>query len=226
MRRFLSCALLLALAAGAPLAAQQRPPLESRLDAQTLAALRPMLEAARREGLPVRALEDKALEGAAKRVPPPRILAAVEQLAIELREVRTVLREAAPNAALADGEIVAAAVARREGAPAAELAALRRSAPPNASLEIPFALLGELVVRGIPADEARRVIEHMLAAGVSQEQFVLIPDRVDAALRVGAPPGAALGSALAGLGIPPPPAPGPVPVPRPEAGRPPSPVEL
>ncbi len=211
---------LLVLAVAAPLAAQERPPLEARLDAQTLAALRPILEAARRQGLPVRALEDKALEGTAKRVPSPRIIAAVERLATELSEARSILRNAAPNTTLADGEIVAAAVARREGAPPAELVALRRNAPPNTSLEIPFGLMSELVHRGVPADEARRVIEHMLASGIPQKQFVLIPARVDAALRAGAPPGAALGSALAGLGIPPPPVPRPVPVPGLEAGSP------
>ncbi len=93
----------------------------------------------------------------------------------------------------------------RRGVAPEEITALRRTAPPDTPLEIPFAVLGELVQRGVPADQARGVIEHLLASRVPQERLVEIPQRVDVALRVGAPPVAALGSALQGLGIPAPP---------------------
>ncbi|HXF96061.1 MAG TPA: hypothetical protein VNI61_08145, partial [Gemmatimonadales bacterium] len=93
--------------AAAPLMGQGR--LEARLDPQTVSALRPLLDAARRDSVPVAALEDKALEGAAKRVPGDRIVAAVRQLDAELRAARAVLRAAAPRAPLPDAEVVAAA---------------------------------------------------------------------------------------------------------------------
>ncbi len=191
--------------------AQEGRSVESRLDQETVAALRPIFEAARRDSVPVRALEDKALEGAAKRVPSARIVAAVERLATELRETRSLLRAAATSTPLSEGEIIAAADVRSRGVAAEEIAALRHNAPPSTNLEIPFAVLGALVQRGVPADEARTVVEHLVTSGVSQEKIVEIPARVDAALRVGAPPVPALGSALAGLGIPAPPVTPPTP---------------
>jgi hypothetical protein len=57
-------------------------------------------------------------------------------------------------------------------------------------------VLGDLVQRGVPADEAEAALEQLLAAGVPPEQIAEIPTRVDVALRVGAPPLDALRSAL------------------------------
>lgn len=182
--------------ATAPVTAQSRPTLEGRLDPQTLAAVRTIIDSARRDSVPSQVLEDKALEGVAKRVPPPRIEAAVRQLATELREARALLRAAAPRAALADDEIVAAGDARRRGVPAAEVSALRSHVPPTAPLVVAFTVLGDLVQRGVPADQARQVIEQLIAAGVPAQQIVDIPARMDVGLRVGAPPLDALRSAL------------------------------
>lgn len=199
---------------------QDPPALESRLDSATVAELRPILESARRDSVPIGALENKALEGAAKRVPSMRIVAAVRALADELRETRAMLRAAAPSAVLTDGEIVAAVEVQRRGVPADHVSALRRSAPPSAALEIPLAVLGALVERGVPVEQARGVVEHLVLSGVEQDKLIELPSRLDAALRVGAPPVPALGSALAGLGIPSPPLQPPPPAPRrPDRGR-------
>ncbi len=195
MRRLLVAALLGPFAA-TTLVAQGRALLEQRLDAQMLAALRPILDSARGDSLPAQALEDKALEGAAKHVPAMRIVAAVRQLAAELRDVRELLRSAAPGAVLSDGETIAAADARHRGAPATELATLRRHAPSTTGLVVAFAVLGDLVQRGIPADQARGVIEQLLAAGVPASQIADVPSRMDVGLRLGAPPMDALRNAL------------------------------
>jgi hypothetical protein len=194
MRRFVLTVLLGCLAA-APLAAQGRPPLEQRLDPQTLAALRPILDSAGSDSVPVQALVDKALEGVAKHVPLVRIIAAVRQLAAELHDARTLLRSA-PGVAVSDGEIVAAADARRRGVPAKDVATLRSHAPPATSLVVAYTVLGDLVQRGVPADQARMVIEQLLAAGVPAQQIAEIPARMDVGLRVGAPPLDALRGAL------------------------------
>lgn len=199
MRRGLTL-LLTALLSG--VAAAQEPSLAARLGAETFAQLQPVLAAARRDSLPVRALENKALEGAAKGYPASRIVPAVQQLARELRSSRALLRAAQDEAPLSAGEIVAAAETRRQGVAANVLTTLRANAPTDRDLEIPFAVLGELVQRGVPADYARDVIAQLLDSNVPAEQFVELPRRVDVALRVGAPPVQALGSALAGLGIP------------------------
>jgi hypothetical protein len=189
-------AILLGHLATAPLAAQGRPALDQRLDAQMLAALRPILDSARTDSVPVQALEDKALEGVAKHVPPVRIVAAVRQLAGELRDARALLRTAAPGMAMSDGEIVAAADARRRGVPATDVSILRSHAPPTAGLVVAYTVLGDLVQRGVPADQARLVIEQLLAAGVPARQIAEIPARMDVGLRVGAPPLDALRGAL------------------------------
>jgi hypothetical protein len=193
------CLLLVAaighLAAG-PLAAQGREVLEQRLDPQSLAAVRAIIDSARRDSVPSQALEDKALEGVAKHVPPARIVAAVHQLASELRDARALLRAAAPGATLADGEIVAAADARRRGVPPGEMSALRGHVPPRANLVVALTVLGDLVQRGVPAVQAREVVEQLIETGVSAQQMADIPSRMDVGLRVGAPPLDALRSAL------------------------------
>ncbi|GBD33570.1 MAG: hypothetical protein KatS3mg081_0707 [Gemmatimonadales bacterium] len=204
------------LAAGllAAAASSQQDVLRQRLDPATYAALQPILEQASRDSLPLKAIEAKALEGQAKRRPGALIVAAVRQLAADLRAARLALREALPQRAISDGEIVAAAEAVRQGVPGEVITTVAREAQPGAPLEIPLALLGALVSRQVPVQEAANVIAHMLASGIPQERMVEIPQRVDVALRVGAPPVAALGTALQSLGIPVPPAP-------PARGRPP-----
>jgi hypothetical protein len=185
-------------------AAAQAP---AQRDAALREALRPVLADAQRDSVPIELLEAKAREGVAKRRPAPVIVAAVRQLAEELREARVALRAAAPAAVLAAGELRAAAEAARLGTPWADLRALRAAADPATNLEIPFAVLGALVERGVPAGDARAVIQEMLKAGVTQARMVEVPARIDVALRVGAGPIAALNSALQGLGIPVPPLP-------------------
>lgn len=192
--------LLLAVLAGpvaaATLMAQERPPLEARLDPPTLVAVRAIIDSARADSVPTRALEDKALEGAAKRVPAPRIVAAVRQLAVDLKEARALLRAASPRAPLAEEEIVAAAQARARGVPAGEVQALRNHVPPATPLVVAFTVLGDLVQRGVAADQALDVIEQLIGAGVPAQQIGEIPVRMDVGLRVGAPPLDALRSAL------------------------------
>jgi hypothetical protein len=198
------------------LAAQGSPSLARSLDSQTLAALRPILDSARRDSVPVRPLEDKALEGVAKHVAPLRILAAVRQLRTELKDARTLLHSAAPAVVVSEEEIVAAADAQRRGVPAPELATLRRHAPPTADLIVAYTLLGDLVQRGVPSDQARVVIEQLLAAGVPPAHMAEIPARMDVGLRVGAAPLDALRNAL--------PTPLRPPQPLPPTGTPPRPV--
>jgi hypothetical protein len=188
-----------------PLLRAQGQSLDSRLDPAIVQALTPVLAAARRDSVPIRALEAKALEGAAKRRPTAAIVAAVQRLSDEFRAARAALRRGAPSGSIADGEIVAAADAMRRGVPADDIATLRRNVPPTAVLEIPLAVLGDLVQRGVPVDHARGVMEEVVRTNVPLDRVVEIPVRIDVALRVGAPPIVALSSALQGLGIPIPP---------------------
>jgi hypothetical protein len=180
----------------AMLAAQGHAVLEQRLDPQALAAVRAIIDSARRDSVPTQALEDKALEGVAKHIPPDRIVAAVRQFGVELRGARALLRAAAPGATLADGEFIAAADAQHRGVPPVDLSSLRGHVSSRASLVVAFTVLGDLVQRGVPAGQARDVVEQLIAAGVSPQQLADVPARMDVGLRVGAPPLDALRSAL------------------------------
>ena len=81
----------------------QDPDFASRLDAPTLAAVRPILNAAARDSLPMQALQSKILEGLAKNVPSGQIGQVVAGLAESAcrqhapRIRRTALRSSLPR---------------------------------------------------------------------------------------------------------------------------------
>lgn len=182
--------------------AQDSTMVRSRLGPEAYAALRPALDAARRDSVPLAPLEGKALEGVAKQRSTGEIVGAVRRLTAQLARARALLRAGAPQAALPNGDVAAGADALLGGIPPVDITALRRHVPTSVRLEVPLAVLTQLVQRGVPADQARAAVERLLAAGVSQARMVQVPGLVDVALRVGAAPAAALGSALRGLGIP------------------------
>jgi hypothetical protein len=196
MRSLLGVAFL-AVTAGTA-GAQGLNPLASRLDAVTLQALAPTLEAARRDSLPVRALEAKALEGSAKQVAGPRIVSAVEHMADDLREARLLVK--APGEAPSDEMVIAASDARRRGVPANEVATLAHTLAPDGPLLMAMAVLGDLVQRGVPAGRALAAVTTLLEGGATVDALSDLPARMDVALRVGASPLDALGSATRGRG--------------------------
>ena len=197
--------LLVAFLVLAAPAAAQGPGLASRVDAATLRAVQPALDAAARDSLPTAALESKVLEGVAKRVRPELIGTVVRDLAEEFRAARAMLRDGLPGRPIVDGEVVAAALAARQGVAPEVLRALLASNPGEGSMEIPVTVLTELVRRGVPVDEASSVMAHVVRSAVPMQIAAQIPGRVDGAVGAGSPPGAALGQALRTLNIPAPP---------------------
>ena len=197
--------LLVALLLLAGPVAAQGTGLASRVDAATLRAVQPVLEGAARDSLPVAALESKVLEGVAKRVRPDLIGTVVRDLAAEFRAARAMLREGLPGRPIADGEVVAAALAARQGIAPEVLRALWASSPREGSMEIPVTVLTELVRRGVPVDEASMVMAHVVRTAVPMQIAAQIPGKVDGAVGAGSPPGAALSAALRTLNIPAPP---------------------
>lgn len=189
--------------------AQGQPALTERVDAATRTAVQPILEAAARDSLPVGALESKILEGVAKGRPTQQIADVVADLAEELRAVRSELRRSLPTAPISDGEVVAAALATRQGVGPDVVRALWEAKPDGESLEIPLTVLGDLVRRGVPVQDASDVMAYVVRASVPLQIAAQIPGRVDGALVSGAAPSAALGSALRTLDIPTPPGRGP-----------------
>lgn len=202
--RFTRLAVLtIGLGIAGPVAAQD-PQFLSRLDDETAGIVAPILEAASRDSLPVRALESKVLEGVVKNVPPGRIGQAVAQLATELRGARAGLRERLPAATFTDGEVVAAARAVRQGVSVDWLDDLWGARPDDRPLDVPVTVLSELVRRGIPVEEAADLMSHVVRTGVPLHLAAQIPGKVDVALGTAGSPVDALTQALRVLDIPPP----------------------
>lgn len=198
--------LALGVLAGVEPALAQDADLLSRIDAETAEAVTPILEAAQRDSLPMGALESKVLEGVAKRVPAARIGQAVAQLAGELRTVRGELRQRLPAVAFSDAELVAAARAVRQGATPDALDDLWAARTDSGPMEIPVTVLGELVRRGVPVDDAAELMGHVIRTDVPLHLAAQIPGEFDGALGRAETPVDALAEALRALNIPNPPA--------------------
>jgi hypothetical protein len=162
-------ALVLAAAAipGArPLAAQERTAFEERLAAalppDVAARILDRIVAARAADLPARALEHRALELAAKGVPPARVEEGVARHAERLGAARAALVRAGRTAP-DDSETEAAELAIRGGADGAAVSALAKSAPSGQSLAVPLFVLAGLMDRGLPSDQAIARVHATLA---------------------------------------------------------------
>lgn len=194
-----------------PLGARGQDPAASRVDPAVWTVVEPILAAAVRDSLPVEALRSKALEGAAKRVAPERIRGVVQGLADEFRTARSALRAATPAMPLADGEVVAAAMAVRQGIPMAAVLRVWEARPPEGgeSLEVPLVVMAEIVRRGVAVPEAEALMGHVVATGVPMQVAAQLPGRMDGMLASGTPPGQAVAAAARALKIPRPPGRGP-----------------
>jgi hypothetical protein len=176
-------ALLIALWATAPLAAQAGDPRLSRLDPAVRPAVVALVDSARAAGLPVEPLVQRALEGTSKGATPDRILAAVRRLTRDLGAARTAL-----GAATAP-EIDAGAAALHAGARPADLAALRARRP-RQSLVVPLGVLADLVATGVPPDTAAAAVL-ALAATTPDAEYLVFRRNVERDIALGAPPAAA-----------------------------------
>jgi hypothetical protein len=204
---------------GGPAGAQEAE-LRSRVPPDVYDAVSPLLEEARRDSIPLEALESKILEGVAKQVPTPRIRAVALEMAGELRAARGMLRAALPDAPLAGGEVRAAATAMRQGVPGQELVRLWAERPDAASLEIPLTVVGELARRGVEPGVAVDIMGHLVASGSPMDAAARIPAQLDLIRAQGGPPGQGVREALQSLNLPAPPR-GPPPGRGPGRGGPP-----
>ncbi|HSJ64993.1 MAG TPA: hypothetical protein VK922_13965, partial [Gemmatimonadaceae bacterium] len=148
-----------------PAADAQDARLRDRLDPATATRVSAILDSARMTGLPTRPLVSKALEGASKGAPGPRIVAAVSRLAGELRVARDVLGPAT------ESELDAAASALILGVRRTDLAAVR-GARSGERLTVPLAVLADLVAYGVPADAATQAVVR-LAGGTGEDEALL-----------------------------------------------------
>jgi hypothetical protein len=178
----------------ASVAGAQDARLRDRLDPSTAARVGAIIDSARFAGLPTRPLTSKALEGASKRAPGPRIVAAVSRLAGELRSAREVLGPAS------ESELDAAASALILGVRRADLVAVR-SARSGERLTVPLAVLADLVAYGVPPEAATQAVVR-LAEGSGEDEALLDFRRdVERDIALGAPPAAAAAVRLNSAGL-------------------------
>lgn len=160
--------------------------LEQTLDPDTYRAITQVIDAARARALPTDPLVDRALEGAMKRAPGPRIQSAVATLAQRLEVAKKAL---APSPT--DGDIAAGAGALGVGVPGETLREIR-ALQPNRSIAVPLGVLTELVSRSVPVDRATRIVVELLRGGATPPQLVALGENVQRDIAAGIEPSAAL----------------------------------
>jgi hypothetical protein len=180
-----ACALVLATTMLTGVAAAQDARLAARLSPGARAEVEAVLDSARRDGLPVEPIVDRALEGATKGADDTRIVAAVRRLAADLAAPRDAF-----GPGVADAEIAAGASALRAGARRQDLASLR-TARPGQSVTVAAAVLTDLVALGVPPDTATAAVL-ALAPRADDATYLAFRRNVERDVALGATPVAAL----------------------------------
>ncbi|MES2357546.1 MAG: hypothetical protein V4529_04315 [Gemmatimonadota bacterium] len=121
---------------------------------------------ARSDNLPSDAVLNRSLKFAARGVAAPDIARAADEQLARMRAAREALR-AARSAQPTGDEIEAGAEALREGVSGPDVSRLARSAPSGRSLAVPLYVIGSLVSRGLPSDQALQRVQSKLAARAS-----------------------------------------------------------
>jgi hypothetical protein len=153
------------------------PRLREVLPADVAERVLAKIAAARARGLPAQALERTALKGAARSVPPSDIERAVAAQEQRLERSRAVL-SGVPGRAASGDEIEAGAEALRQGVDGASVSELAKSAPSGRSLAVPLHVLGSLVARGLPSDQALAAVVERLNARAEDAQLAQLPEQV------------------------------------------------
>ncbi len=163
----------------------------------------PIVQDAIAKGLPGNAVANVALQGVAMGRSGGQVRAAVESMVATLRAAHDAL--AAGGRAPTSQETQAGAIAMKEGVDGSTVSALAKAAPSGRSLAVPLAVIGALVSRGLPADNALEAVEQRLQAHSSDQQLAQLPDAAGQMLSRGMKPsevGTALGSARSGMTVP------------------------
>ncbi len=210
------------LLAALPLAAQDvDDPRMERIRAQlpqdAVERIEARIQDARTEGLPVEPLLDKAVEGIAKRVPPPQIAGAVDRLAGELGRAHALLGNGAPPAPT---DVAAVADAMRRGVPDEAIQRIARGGQPDEPIALAIHTMGDLMDRGVPVDQAVAVLEAWRGRGARHEELRELPGAVERLIRQGVLPGQAAAAVANAMRGGPPEGPGPGSVPGLEGGPP------
>src|SRR5213594_492801 len=148
-----------------------RPSRRPRTDWAAITAVDSLIQFATQEGLPTDPLIQKALEGGAKHVPGPRIVAAVQVSLSQLRDARDLLVRAGDPPPVLPAEMTTVAWARRRGlaAPLVERVVAELARPPRAAA---MHAVADLVAHGFDPDSAAQLIIEAVHDGVPQERLL------------------------------------------------------
>ena len=164
--------------------------LPARLGAPARAAIVAIMDSARAAGLPTSGLAAKAAEGVLKGADDARIVDAVRALARALGSARDALGPTADPSVLDAG-----ASALRAGVTPATLRSLGNAgATPAGAPALAGALvtLVDFVAKGVPPALASQSIEQLLRLGAPESRFVTLRNQVEADIRDGQSPEAAV----------------------------------
>jgi hypothetical protein len=130
---------------------------------------------ARAHNLPAQALAQRALKFAAKGVDPDAIAKSIADQEDRMERARDALDKVRSRNA-SDDEIEAGAEALRKGVNGSDVSELAKSAPSGRSLAVPLFVIGNLVDRGLPSDEALARVLARLQARASDAEIANLPN--------------------------------------------------
>jgi len=169
------------VAAASPLAAQERDPgreLAARgAPAAFVNAVAAQVDAAGRAGLPVGPVMDKALEGWAKRVAAPRVMAALDQLRARLAAGRDAVH-AAGMTQPPDAVVAGAAEALARGIGPDEVRVLVTRAPGADAAAAGLMVAASLHAQGLDRAASVRAVEDAYARALDPAQLYELPSVV------------------------------------------------
>ncbi|MFV2007370.1 MAG: hypothetical protein ACC667_07980 [Longimicrobiales bacterium] len=148
---------------------------------EAMARIESIVTDARRAGVPIGPIYNKALEGAAKGVPANLVVPALSEFAGRMGRARELLGPTAQSA-----WVVAGADALKRGVAPELVASIGRDAANRA----PIALLmvGDLVEAGVPADRALEVLREALSRTRGEDELRDVPATIRRLVRQGSQP--------------------------------------
>jgi len=179
MVRYLPALALMAFAvAGAQTpAADPSAKLREVLPADVAERVLARIAEARARQLPAAALENRALKFAARGVPASDIERSVNAHADRMEQAKNAIERGRGGQARGD-EVEAGAETMGKGVDGAKVSELAKSAPSGRSLAVPLFVIGSLVDRGLPSDEALARVRDNLMQKKSDRELQELPGRV------------------------------------------------
>ena len=137
-------------------------------------SVRVIAQATDQRGLPGRVLIDKMNEGLSKHVPPPRILAAVRDLAQRLERARSDLRSGGVQR-MGPATIAGAADASVQGIARADQVDIVQAAPNDSAAGSGLSVAAALVVQGLDPGISARLVAQSFTSGRTLTQVLDLP---------------------------------------------------